>query len=106
MSLINELFFRLSKSVGAFSIKLVDWRTTGGMMRNAKTTTNIRTKPKIAETEAPRLKPRLRKNSTAGFKPIAKKIEIIINTKIWLAAANERSNTKAVSAPVVARNPK
>ena len=75
-------------------------------MRIAKTATKIKTIARIAVTAAPRLRPRRRKNSTAGLSPIAKKIEMRISTKIWLAAASERRSTKAVSAPHVAKNPK
>ena len=106
MSFMNWLLFKLSKRVGALSIRLVVCRTTGGIINIAKTPTKIRTMPRIAETAAPLLKPRFLKNSTAGFRPIAKNIEIKIRTNIWLAAASERNNTNAVNAPVVARNPK
>ena len=103
---MKELFFKFSNSAGALLIKLEVCLTIGGTTKNAKMSTKIKTIPKIADTAAPRLNPRRRKNSTAGFKPIAKKIEIKSKTKIWLAAASERSNTNAVSAPQVARNPK
>ena len=79
---------------------------TGGIINKASNVTKSKTSPRIAATDQLLLKPRRLKNSTAGFKPIAKKIEIIKSTKIWLAAARERSRTNAVSAPVVARNPK
>ena len=106
MSFIKELFFRFSKRVGALFTKLVVCLTIGGKTKIARITTKNITNPRIAVTAAPRLSPRRRKNSTAGFKPIAKKIEIISKTKIWLAAASDRSNTNAVSAPHVARKPK
>ena len=103
---INRLFFKLSNNVGAFSIKFVLCLITGGITNTANAVTKIISKARIVATDQPLLKPRLLKNSTAGFNPIAKKIEMISNTKIWLAAASDLSNTNAVSAPVVARNPK
>ena len=64
------------------------------------------TKATVTATALLRFRPRRSKKSTAGFSPIAKKSEIIIRTKIWLADAKARSSVMAITAPDAARNPK
>ena len=60
----------------------------------------------LAATAFALLNPRRSINRTAGFRPIAKKREMIIKTKTWLADANARSKVIAMMAPDAARNPK
>ena len=79
---------------------------SGGTTRAAKSTTKMITKTRIIATAPPLDKPLRRIASTAGFSPVARKRATRIRTKTWLALASARIKTKAVSAPIVATNPK
>ncbi|CAB5065054.1 unannotated protein [freshwater metagenome] len=71
-----------------------------------KSAINI-SKPKInTATAFCRESPLFWIDSTAGFKPMAKKSEIMIRTNTWLADASARIIVNAVIAPAAARNPK
>ena len=59
-----------------------------------------------APTDAPRFSPRFWKNITAGFKPAARKIEIIISINTALAEASACNMVSARSAPIVTIKPK
>ena len=60
----------------------------------------------VAVTALALLSPRLSMKRTAGFRPIAKKSEIIIRTNTWLAEANACKSVMAITAPDAATNPK
>ncbi len=70
------------------------------------TVTKLSTEKSITTTAIGRLKPRPRKNSIAGFNPMAMKSETKIKTNTWLADASARVRVIAISAPSAARNPK
>ena len=79
---------------------------TGGITSQTNTPTNAMTATKTAVTARFRDRPRRRKASTIGLSPIARKSEMMIKIKIWLAEASARSIVTASTAPSAARNPK
>ena len=90
---------------GIFS-QFSTWVTAGGITTAANTAPKAKAKVTTTITADGRFSPLRLKNSTAGFRPAAKKSEMMIKTKTWLALAKARSTVTAITAPEAARKPK